>query len=71
LSTKIFNPLKKFKTKFELLNYFNMTEEEVIQNDIINFRGMSPKEESEINNKIKEIIISEKETEFMKKISFG
>ena len=71
LSTEIFNPLKKFKTKFELLNYFNMTEEEVIQNDIINFRGMSPKEESEINNKIKEIIISEKETEFMKKISFG
>jgi len=70
LSTKGFNPLKKFSTKFELLNYFNMTEDEMTKNDIINFRGITSKEEEQKNNKIKEITVSENETEYMKKYSY-
>ena len=55
LSIEGWSPLKKFKTKLKLLNYFNIDNSEIINK----------------HNKIKEIIISEKETEFMKKISFG
>ena len=46
---------EKFKTKLELLNYFDI-DNSVFYNNI---------------NKIKEITIKEGETEFMKKISFG
>jgi len=47
-----------------------MTEDEMTKNDIINFRGITSKEEEQKNNKIKEITVSENETEYMKKYSY-